>query len=127
MSTLHLLRHAEAQWQAPGPGGDHARRLSARGVQQARGVGAHLRGAGVSLILASSATRTLQTAEALGLGVPIWSTRRDLQRRRMQILEELLTVPDGYNAACWWSVTHRAFRRWRTPSPTAHRTPRPEP
>ena len=96
MRTLHLLRHAEASWQVPGPGGDHARPLSARGVQQARGVGAHLRGAGVSLILASSATRTMQTAEALGLGVPIWSRDDIYNAGGTSILEQILTVPDGY-------------------------------
>ncbi len=95
MSTLHLLRHAEAQWQAPGPGGDHARRLSARGIVQARGVGEHLRDAGIELILASSATRTLQTAEALGLGVPIWSSDAIYNAGAMSILEELMTIPSG--------------------------------
>ncbi len=95
MSTLHLLRHAEAQWQAPGPGGDHARRLSARGIVQARGVGEHLRGAGIELILASSATRTMQTAEALGLGVPIWSSDDIYNAGAMSILEEVSAVPSG--------------------------------
>lgn len=95
MRTLHLLRHAEANWQAPGPGGDHARRLSARGVQQARGVGVHLRGARIDLILASSATRTMQTAEALGLGVPVRSCDTIYNAGAKSILEELMTVPDG--------------------------------
>ena len=96
MRTLHLLRHAEAQWQAPGPGGDHARPLSARGVQQARGVGAQLRGARIELILASSATRTLQTAEALGLGVPIWSRDAIYNAGGNSILEELRLLTDAY-------------------------------
>ncbi|MFT4294433.1 MAG: histidine phosphatase family protein [Micropruina sp.] len=96
MSTLHLLRHAEAHWQSPGPGGDHARPLSARGVQQARGVGAYLRGARIDVILASSATRTLQTAEALGLGVPIWDRDEIYNAGAPDILEQIMTVPDGY-------------------------------
>jgi len=94
--TLHLLRHAEAQWQSPGPGGDHARPLSARGVQQARGVGAHLRKAGIELILVSSATRTLQTAEALGLGVPVWSRDEIYNAGANSILKQILAVPDGF-------------------------------
>lgn len=98
MKTLHLLRHAEAHWQTSGHGGDHGRLLSARGVQQARGVGAQLRGAGVSLILASSATRTLQTAEALGLGVPIWTRDEIYNAGSGSILEQLRSVPDGYAA-----------------------------
>lgn len=97
MRTLHLLRHAEAQWQSPGPDGDHARPLSTRGVAQARGVGAGLRDAGVDLILASSATRTLQTAEALGLRVPIWTRDEIYNAGANSILQQVLTVPDGYN------------------------------
>jgi len=96
--ALHLLRHAEAQWQSPGPGGDHARPLSARGVQQARGVGAHLRTARIDLILTSSATRTRQTAEALGLGVPILSRDEIYNAGANQILQQLLSISEGYNA-----------------------------
>ncbi|MFT4216933.1 MAG: histidine phosphatase family protein [Micropruina sp.] len=95
MRTLHLLRHAEAAWQTHGPGGDHARLLSARGVQQARGVGADLRDAGIELILASSATRTMQTAEALGLGVPVRSCDTIYNAGPSNILEELMTLRDG--------------------------------
>lgn len=98
MKVLHLLRHAEAQWQSPGPGGDHARPLSARGVQQARGVGAHLRTEGIDLIIASSATRTRQTADALGLGVPIICLDEIYNAGAQKILEQLLTLPEGRNA-----------------------------
>ena len=98
MRTLHLMRHAEAQWQSPGPDGDHRRPLSSRGVQQARAVGVHLRSAGIDLILTSSATRTRQTAEALGLGVPVWSRDEIYNAGAQQILREVLTVPEGYNA-----------------------------
>ena len=97
MRTLHLLRHAEAQWQSSGPGGDHTRPLSSRGVQQARGVGAHLRQAGVDLILTSSATRTRQTAEALGLGVPILARDEIYNAGADQILRSILEVPERYN------------------------------
>lgn len=97
MRSLHLLRHAEAQWQSAGPGGDHARPLSSRGTQQARGVGLHLRQAGVDLILVSSATRARQTAEALGLGVPILASDEIYNAGAQQILCELHTVPERYN------------------------------
>ena len=92
------MRHAEAQWQSPGPDGDHLRPLSSRGVQQARSVGAYLRPAGIDLILSSSATRTLQTAEALGLGVPVWSRDEIYNAGAQQILREVVMVPEGYNA-----------------------------
>ncbi|MFT3860391.1 SixA phosphatase family protein [Micropruina sp.] len=98
MRTLHLMRHAEAQWHSPGPGGDHARPLSARGVQQARSVGAHLRSTGVDLIVASSATRTRQTAQALGLGVPVWTSDEIYNAGADQILGQVTGVPEGYNS-----------------------------
>ncbi len=97
MRTLHLLRHAEAHWSSPGGGGDRGRPLSSRGVQQARGVGKHLRTAGIDLILASSATRTLQTAEALGLSVPVWSRDEIYDAGARDILAEIMTVPDDYH------------------------------
>ena len=97
MRTLHLLRHAEAQWQSPGPDGDHARPLSARGVAQARGVGAGLRDAGLDLILASSALRAQQTARALGLRVPIWSLDEIYNAGAGSILRQVQTVPDGFS------------------------------
>lgn len=97
MRSLHLLRHAEAQWQSPGPGGDHVRPLSSRGTQQARGVGLHLRAAGIDLILVSSATRTKQTAEALGLGVPMLASDAIYNAGAQQILGELHQVPERYN------------------------------
>lgn len=97
MRTLHLLRHAEAQWQSPGPDGDRVRPLSSRGVQQARGVGAFLRDAGVDLILASSATRARQTAEALGLGLPVIAWDEIYNAGAQQLLQQLRSVPEGCN------------------------------
>lgn len=97
MRILHLLRHAEAQWQSPGPDGDHARPLSSRGVQQARGVGAHLRKAGVDLIVSSSATRTRQTAEALDLGVPVLALDDIYNAPASSILACVVGLPERYN------------------------------
>ncbi len=98
MRTLHLLRHAEAQWQSPGPDGDHARPLRSRGVQQARGVGAYLlREATVDLVVASSSTRTRQTAEALDLGVPVWSRDEIYNAGAQQILQQVRAIPEGCN------------------------------
>lgn len=95
MTTLHLLRHAEAHWQSVGPDGDHGRLLSSRGVQQARGVGHHLRQAGIDLILASSARRTMETAAALGLDAPIRALDEIYNAGPDNILEQIVGVPEG--------------------------------
>ncbi len=72
--VLLLMRHAEAA-RGGGPGGDHARALSARGREQARAAGTWLEGraAGLThpgaaappLALSSSARRAVETLEAL--------------------------------------------------------------
>lgn len=98
MRTLHLLRHAEASWHSPGPDGDHGRPLSARGTQQARGVGVFLRRSGVDLIIASSATRAQQTAEALGLGVELVTSDEIYNAGAGQILDRISQIPERYKA-----------------------------
>lgn len=67
-----LLRHARAEDFRPGYP-HHARRLTAAGERQAVELGDRLRAerVRVDLVLCSSATRARQTAEALGLPVPI--------------------------------------------------------
>jgi len=63
---LYLLRHAEAGWQS-GPGDDHDRPLTARGLRRTHSLGHALHGAGrlPDLILCSTARRCTQTVEAL--------------------------------------------------------------
>jgi phosphohistidine phosphatase len=72
MRKLLLLRHAQAENTRPGSR-DRDRRLTVDGERQAIAVGGHLRAGEteVDLVIASSAARTLQTAELLGLTAPI--------------------------------------------------------
>jgi phosphohistidine phosphatase len=67
---LILLRHAEATETRPG-GRDIDRELTARGEQQARGVGDFLREQGVEVdaVVCSSAVRARQTLERLALPI----------------------------------------------------------
>lgn len=67
---LFLMRHAQAANTASGHG-DAARTLTKHGRAQARAAGEVLADAQVDLILCSTATRTQQTAELLGLSAPI--------------------------------------------------------
>lgn len=69
MRRLVLMRHAKTQ--ASNPGGDHARELLPRGVQDAQDAGLELRGLGLGYALVSTATRTRQTFAALGLDIPV--------------------------------------------------------
>lgn len=65
MKTLYLMRHAKAE--PDGPAGDKSRPLSERGVRDAKDQGVALREAGIDLALVSTAVRTVQTFECLGL------------------------------------------------------------
>lgn len=69
--TLLLLRHAQTEDVRPG-GHDLDRRLTADGREQARAVGAHLAGQGLTIdaVLCSAAVRARQTLAALGLPLP---------------------------------------------------------
>ena len=68
MRHLMLLRHAKSSWDDPALS-DHARPLNARGRRAAAAMARALREDGLrpDLVLVSSARRTLQTLEALGL------------------------------------------------------------
>ena len=68
--TLILMRHAQTEDTRPGSH-DAERRLTAHGEQQARDAGAFLRDQGIAIdtVLCSSAVRTRQTLELLGLDV----------------------------------------------------------
>lgn len=67
MLTLVLMRHAKTEHS--NPGGDKARRLVPRGVQDAHDAGKTIAPLGIGRALVSSATRTQETYSALGLGV----------------------------------------------------------
>lgn len=66
MHTLFLMRHAKAQDWSSGSG-DHSRQLTPAGRTAASLVGTTLRTRDIDLALVSSATRTRQTFECLGL------------------------------------------------------------
>ncbi|GAA1392084.1 SixA phosphatase family protein [Luteococcus peritonei] len=67
--TLLLMRHASAEgWSESG---DKGRRLTSEGRQEATAVGAELRELGVQHVLCSSATRTRETVDCLGLEAPV--------------------------------------------------------
>lgn len=65
MKHLYLMRHSQAE--SAGPAGDASRPLTPEGFRAAEQVGADLRDRGIQLALVSSAVRTRQTFEALGL------------------------------------------------------------
>lgn len=68
MRTLLLMRHATAEGFSSE--GDHGRKLTGRGRQEAAEVGVQLRAKGVQHALVSAATRTRETFECLGLDAP---------------------------------------------------------
>jgi phosphohistidine phosphatase len=95
---LWLLRHAEAQVEAAAgdpSGGDHARALTRRGVAEATRAAARCAELGwqPELLLASSATRTRQTAEIVARGL-------GLAAGKIVVLDELyLADPDDIRRA----------------------------
>lgn len=66
MKSVYLIRHGEAEFTGHGRG-DHGRALTEEGRAQARRLGELLATAGVQVVLASSADRTLQTARGMEL------------------------------------------------------------
>lgn len=71
--TLHVVRHAHAGQRSAWTGDDRLRPLSERGETQARGIASDLAPCAPATVLASPATRCVQTvtplAEKLGLEV----------------------------------------------------------
>jgi phosphohistidine phosphatase len=68
VSRLYLLRHAKSSWEDPGLA-DHDRPLALRGRKAAKALGAYLREHDIEpeLVLCSSAARTRETLERVGL------------------------------------------------------------
>lgn len=98
MRRLYLLRHATAEAWASGRG-DHARELTASGITQAHETGLALETAGIQLIVSSSATRAVQTAEALGLPVPIEASDDIYNAPAQMILEEVMAIDEAIEVA----------------------------
>lgn len=97
MKTLLLLRHAKSSWNEPGQS-DHERALTARGRRAAELVGVYLaqRGDPPSLVLCSTARRTLDTLEPLRqrLGVPYEAVRELYLAEPDTLLARLAQVDD---------------------------------
>jgi phosphohistidine phosphatase len=100
MRTLLVMRHAKSDWGAPFSN-DHERPLAQRGIKAARRVGRFLTEAGMApdLILSSTATRALTTAE-LAAKAGEWScevrTTSDLYASDPErVLEVVGEVEDG--------------------------------
>lgn len=69
MRTLVVMRHAKTE--PTHLRGDHARRLTQRGRDEAEQVGRELAGLGIDLVLCSSAVRTRETVTHLGLDASV--------------------------------------------------------
>jgi phosphohistidine phosphatase len=97
MKTLFLLRHAKSGWNDAGQN-DHDRTLTARGRRAAELVSHYLaqRGEPPSLVLCSTARRTLETLEPLRhrLGVPFEADRMLYLAEPDAILARLAQVDD---------------------------------
>lgn len=81
MKTLTLLRHAKSDQGAPGLR-DYDRALNPKGQRAAQAMGRHWRGlgAGFDAIIASPATRVIETIDQFGRGFgslpePVWDKR----------------------------------------------------
>ncbi|WP_342371736.1 histidine phosphatase family protein [Propioniciclava soli] len=67
MKRVYLIRHGEAEFTGHGRG-DHGRRLTEEGHEQARTLGELLAESGIQVVLTSTADRAAATASGLGLG-----------------------------------------------------------
>lgn len=89
---LILMRHAEAEGNSPQ--GDHGRRLTSRGRDVAARVGERLAPVGIDHAIVSTATRTRETFEALGLDCPVEYSDAVYQQDTPAILARLADVAD---------------------------------
>ena len=78
MSTLYVIRHADAGDRSHWSSDDRVRPLSARGRHQADHICSLLLGAGLTRLISSAATRCVETLEPLGqaLGLPVETDAR---------------------------------------------------
>jgi phosphohistidine phosphatase len=92
---LFVLRHAKSSWDDPGLA-DHERPLAPRGRRAVEAIAAHLHAEGVTpeLVLCSSARRTRETLEGVGVGGE-HVIESDLYGASCEeVLERLHRVPD---------------------------------
>jgi 8-oxo-dGTP diphosphatase len=99
MPTIHLIRHAHAGHRSDWRGDDRERPLSAKGHAQADDLARTLADAGIARVLASPATRCMQTVAPLALKVGTEvEARKELREgadpaRLLALLDEL--APDN--------------------------------
>jgi phosphohistidine phosphatase len=97
---LFVLRHAKSSWDEPGLE-DHERPLAPRGRRAAKALAEHFRAGGIDpqLILCSSARRTVETLD--GIGLPGERVIEDelYSVSPSQLLERLRAIPDEVGSA----------------------------
>lgn len=98
MKRVYLIRHGEAEFTGRGRG-DHGRWLSDAGREQARNLGGLLAGAGIEVVLASSAERAAQTASGLGLDADVRVMDELYSASPLGILRALATLDDDVRIA----------------------------
>jgi phosphohistidine phosphatase len=94
--TLILLRHAKAEAGQD----DHARPLAARGVEEAKLIGAYLRKQGIApqKILCSTSKRTRQTLEGLSIKGNIEFSDATYNASEKQHRENIAAQPDNISS-----------------------------
>ncbi len=91
---LYVLRHAKSSWDEHAAA-DHDRPLSERGRRAVRLIAAHMKAEAIEpeLVLCSSARRTRETLEGLGLGSKVLVEHRLYGASADDLLERLRSVP----------------------------------
>ena len=97
---LFVLRHAKSSWDDPGLD-DHERPLAPRGRRAVRVLAEHLRANGIqpALILCSSARRTRETLEGIGLHGQTLVEDELYAASAGRLLERLHAIGDGVGSA----------------------------
>jgi phosphohistidine phosphatase len=97
---LFVLRHAKSSWDEPGLE-DHERPLAPRGRRAAKVLAEHFRSSAIEpgLILCSSARRTVETLDGIGLGGERVIGDDLYGASPSQLLERLRAIPDEVAAA----------------------------
>ncbi|BBY14755.1 SixA phosphatase family protein [Mycolicibacterium litorale] len=96
--TLVLLRHAKSDY--PTGVGDHERPLAPRGIREAALAGDWLRAtvAPVDAVLCSTATRTRQTLERIGIDAPVHYADRLYDATPGTVIDEITKVARHFGA-----------------------------
>jgi phosphohistidine phosphatase len=92
---LFVLRHAKSSWDDPGLA-DHDRPLARRGRRAVEAIAAHMNAMGITpeLVLCSSARRTRETLEGIGVGGEHLIEPALYGASCEEVLERLHQVPD---------------------------------